>query len=223
MAQENEFKAILYRIKHEKGMTMREIAEKLGVTYSYLSDVHTGRAPYNDVLRGKIIKKFGVHIANNEPTPQHVYGGGDDEQAMDVPTEKMITLPLIPLDAVAGFPLFDNAGITISDCEQYSVPEFSVRGAEFLVRVSGSSMTPRFANGDLLACKKVAQATFFQWGMVYVIDTQQGMLVKRLYECPNDDDMVICHSENTIEYPDFKLPKSEIRSVSIVIGYISVQ
>lgn len=223
MAEQTEFRDVLSRIKRIYGKTLRTIADDLGMNYSYLSDISTGKAPFTDATRQKVISKYGRHVIfPDEPTPQHYYGGGDDEQT-NVPTEKMITLPLIPLDAVAGFPLFDNAGITISDCEQYSVPEFSVRGAEFLVRVSGSSMTPRFANGDLLACKKVAQVTFFQWGMVYVIDTQQGMLVKRLYECPNDDDMVVCHSENTTEFPDFKLPKSEIRSVSIVIGHISVQ
>ena len=220
MANKNEFREILSRIKQNYGKTMRSIADELGMNYSYLSDISTGKAPFTDATRQKIMSTYGRHVIfPDEPVMPHVYGGGLDGDA----AQRMVSLPLIPLDAVAGFPIIDNNGITLDECEQYSVPEFSVRGAEFLVRVSGSSMNPRFVNGDLLACKKVSQVTFFQWGMVYVIDTQQGILVKRLYECKDDDEMVVCHSENTSEYPDFLLPKNEIRSVSIVIGHISVQ
>ena len=64
-------------------------------------------------------------------------------------------LPLIPLDVLAGNPNLDNPGITADDCERYSVPEFSCRGADFLIRVSGDSMSPRYCNGNIIACKIV--------------------------------------------------------------------
>lgn len=217
MAEKSEFKAIAVRLKHERGITLRDVANTLGMNYSYLSDVSSGRSPFTDDCRAKMIRAFGAEIVNgtpDAPTPVRMYGGEQDCN--------MVTLPLIPIDAVAGFPTIDNDGVTLADCEQYAIPEFTSRGAEFLVRVSGTSMYPRFNHGDLLACKRVQQLTFVQWGMVYVLDTEQGMLVKRLYECPDDRDSVVCHSENTNEYTDFRLPKTEIRSVSIVLGHISV-
>ena len=69
--------------------------------------------------------------------------------------------------------------------EQYSVREFSIRGAEFLIRVEGMSMFPRYTNGDILAVKRLSSVTFFQWGCVYVLDTEQGMLIKRLFKSSN--------------------------------------
>lgn len=219
MEQKNDIKAILFRLKHQRGLSMKQVADELGMNYSYLSDVNSGRSPFTDATRAKFIQVFGKHIVDpdaTEPVRPKVYGGKDGETPM-------VLLPLIPIDCLAGLPSSDNDGISLDDCEQYAVPEFSARGAEFLVRVSGTSMQPRYNSGDLLACRRVTRMTFFQWGMVYVIDTEQGMLVKRLYEYTNDDNMVVCHSENTEEFPDFKLPKSEIRSVSIVVGHISLQ
>ena len=65
--------------------------------------------------------------------------------------ETMKELPLIPFGAVAGFPTSDNAGIALKDCPLYSVPDFVALGADYLVRVIGDSMIPRYNQGDLLA------------------------------------------------------------------------
>lgn len=132
-------------------------------------------------------------------------------------------LPLIPVDAVAGFPSFDTEGISLQDCSLYQIPDFAAKGAQFLIRVSGSSMYPKYSNGDILACRKVETVTFLQWGKVYVLDTCQGALVKRLFANPDDPDSVLCHSDNSDNYPRFSLPKSEIRSLSIVVGVIRVE
>ena len=128
-------------------------------------------------------------------------------------------IPLLPVDAIAGLGKGDIAGIKYEDCSRYYVPEFSERGVEFLIRVSGSSMYPKYANGDILACKKIHEVLFIQWGKVYVIESKtQGPLVKRLFE--HDDEFVQCVSDNKEHYPPFLLPKSDIRSLSIVVGVI---
>lgn len=133
------------------------------------------------------------------------------------------SLPLIPIEAVAGFPGDDETGVKLVDCEQYHVPEFAAKGAQFLIRVSGSSMYPKYSNGDILACRKIDSVTFFQWGKVYVLDTNQGALVKRLFEDEENQNNVVCHSDNHENYPNFKIPKSEIRSLSIVLGVIRLE
>lgn len=131
-------------------------------------------------------------------------------------------LPLIPLDVLAGNPNLDNPGITADDCERYSVPEFTCRGADFLIRVSGDSMSPRYCNGNIIACKIVRNVTFIQWGKPYVIDTEQGILVKLLF--PSEDPAAItCRSVNSALYPDFEIPKAEIRSFSLVVGLIALE
>lgn len=83
-------------------------------------------------------------------------------------------IPLIPLDAVAGFPAESGGGVRLEDCERYVIPEFENKGANFLIRVSGDSMVPLYYSGDLLACRKITDIRFFQWGTVYVLETSQG-------------------------------------------------
>ncbi len=128
-------------------------------------------------------------------------------------------IPLIPLDAVAGFPATDNEGVYMEDCDRYSIPEFEAKGANFLIRVSGDSMNPLYNNGDIIACRKIESILFFQWGSIYVLDTSQGVLVKYIEECESNDDCVLCVSENT-RFKPFRLPKDDIRSLSTIIGLV---
>lgn len=140
----------------------------------------------------------------------------------DSAADKQKALPLIPFEALAGYLSTDNEGVMVEDCEQYVIPEFDRRGAEFIIRVSGSSMYPKYSNGDLLGCKKVNDVLFFQWGKIYVLDTSQGALVKRVYEHENKD-FVMLVSDNKKVYPPFPIPKSDIRSLSIVVGVIRLE
>ena len=140
----------------------------------------------------------------------------------DSAADKQKALPLIPFEALAGYLSTDNEGVMVEDCEQYVIPEFDRRGAEFIIRVSGSSMYPKYSNGDLLGCKKVNDVLFFQWGKIYVLDTSQGALVKRVYEHENKD-FVMLVSDNKDVYPPFPIPKSDIRSLSIVVGGVRLE
>ena len=117
----------------------------------------------------------------------------------------------------------DIEGVSLSSCEQYSIPELNHKRAEYLIRVSGSSMYPKYSNGDLLACKKIRDIMFFQWGKVYVIDSSQGPLIKRVFEDKADSNNIICVSDNKENYPPFTLPKSDIRSLSMVVGVIRIE
>ena len=148
-------------------------------------------------------------------------GSTKDEPRTNQPTTCLAQagIPLIPVDAVAGFNGIDSPTIQIHDCQRYLVPEFQQLNAEFMIRVSGSSMYPKYSSGDILACKKLYSPAFIQWGKIYVIDSAQGAMVKRLFPCDENQDSVICKSDNP-NYPPFELPKTEIRSLSIVLGSI---
>lgn len=129
-------------------------------------------------------------------------------------------IPLIPLDAVAGFPAESGGGVSLEDCERYVIPEFENKGANFLIRVSGDSMVPLYYSGDLLACRKITDIRFFQWGTVYVLETSQGVLVKRVQESVDHADSILCVSENSSVHHPFLLPRDDIRSLSIIVGLV---
>lgn len=128
-------------------------------------------------------------------------------------------LPLIPVHAMAGFGTGDNQ-VMDYDTVKYKVPEFTELNAEFMIRVKGSSMYPKYNSGDLLACKKITMS-FFQWNKVYVLDTEQGALIKRI-KPSKDNDFIQCVSDNE-NYAPFDLPKCEVNALAIVLGVIRLE
>lgn len=128
-------------------------------------------------------------------------------------------IPLIPINAMAGAFTGDQQVLEY-ECERYVVPAF--KGADFLIPVKGVSMHPRFSSGDIVACKRLSmENVFFQWNKVYVIDTDQGPLIKRL-KPGSDKEHVLVVSDNTA-YDPFELAVSSIYNVALVIGVIRLE
>lgn len=128
-------------------------------------------------------------------------------------------IPLIPVSAMAGA-LSGEQTVLEYECDRYVVPVF--RGADFLIPVKGSSMYPKYSSGDIVACKRVNMSgLFFQWGKVYVIDTDQGGLIKRIKR-GSDPDHILIVSDNEA-YEPFELPLSSVHSVAIVLGVIRLE
>ena len=152
---------------------------------------------------------------NNAPTSKHTV-----EIAHQVPHGSSEGIPLIPLDAVAGFPADSGGSVRLENCERYVIPEFENKGANFLIRVSGDSMVPLYYSGDLLACRKITDIRFFQWGTIYVLETSQGVIVKRVQESLDHADSILCVSENSSVHHPFLLPRDDIRSLSIIVGLV---
>ena len=132
---------------------------------------------------------------------------------------KYVGIPLIPTSALAGI-LTGEVSILDCECERYVIPLF--KDAEFLIPVKGSSMIPKYNSGDIVACKKLSLSDiFFQWNKVYVIDTDQGVLVKRVHKSPDPDHIKIV-SENP-KYEPFELHLSRIHAIAIVIGVVRLE
>ena len=128
-------------------------------------------------------------------------------------------IPLLPVDAMAGA-FTGEQQVLEYECERYVVPAF--KGADFLIPVKGVSMHPRFSSGDIVACKRLSMDNvFFQWNKVYVIDTDQGPLIKRL-KPGTDKEHVLVVSDNTA-YDPFELAISSIYHLALVIGVIRLE
>ena len=125
-------------------------------------------------------------------------------------------IPLIPIDAMAGF---GTGAVQVMhyDTSKYIVPEFSELNVDFMIRVKGSSMVPKYNSGDLVACKKlVITDIFFQWNKVYVLDTEQGALIKRVKKGSRDN-YILLISDNQNYDPIFINQNQDI----VVIGKIT--
>lgn len=128
-------------------------------------------------------------------------------------------IPLIPIAAMAGVLSGNSAQVLEQECEHYNIPMF--KGAEFLIRISGDSMQPKYYSGDIVACKRLPLDTFFQWNRVYVVDSEQGVIIKRVRRgC--DDRHIVFVSDNTA-YEPFELPLEKIYSIALVVGVVRAE
>lgn len=128
-------------------------------------------------------------------------------------------IPLIPLSAMAGA-FTSDISVMEYECERYVVPSFE--GADFLIPVKGDSMQPTYLSGDLVACQKISLTDiFFQWNKTYVLDTDQGALIKRVCQ-GSDTDHILLVSDNEC-YPPFELSLSHLHAIALVRGIIRLE
>lgn len=135
------------------------------------------------------------------------------------PSKDGTGIPLIPVEAMAGY-FAGEQTVLLQECDRYVVPAF--RDADFLIYVRGDSMQPRYFSGDMVACKKLSLCDiFFQWGKVYVVDTNQGALIKKVMRGTSDDTITLV-SENT-KYEPFEISRQGIYNIALVMGAIHVE
>lgn len=213
----------------EEGISIRAFEQHIGCSNGVISKCINKGTDISSLWVSKIIETFpkvdpkwlltgeGSMLASSSSSSP---SSTSIPAAHHAPQGSKAGIPLIPLDAIAGFPVDDTAATYLESCERYVIPEFQAKGAEFLIRVSGDSMVPLYYSGDLLACHKLTDIRFFQWGTIYVLETSQGILVKRVQESNEHDDCILCVSENDSVHKPFLLPRDDIRSMSTIIGLV---
>lgn len=195
-----------------KGLKMKEFEELCKLSSGYVTSMRKG---YGQEKLNNVLTVFPE--LNREWL---LYGEGsmlnEDlscTSSLKKKEEKSDTRPRIPYDAAAGTLTETIEGVTEYQCEE--VPVISAfPHYDFTIRVVGRSMEPEYFSGDEVACLKVNEKRFLQWGRVHVLDTTQGVVIKRIYD---NGDCITCRSYNP-EFPDFSIPKEDIRSYNLVVG-----
>lgn len=195
-----------------KGLKMKEFEELCKLSSGYVTSMRKG---YGQEKLNNVLTVFPE--LNREWL---LYGEGsmlnEDlscTSSLKKKEEKSDTRPRIPYDAAAGTLTETIEGVTEYQCEEVPVisafPKY-----DFTIRIVGRSMEPEYFAGDEVACLKVNEKRFLQWGRVHVLDTTQGVVIKRIYD---NGDCITCRSYNP-EFPDFSIPKEDIRSYNLVVG-----
>lgn len=123
-------------------------------------------------------------------------------------------IPMLPIQAMAGA-LTGEVSVMDYECDRYIIPSF--RHADFLVGISGTSMMPSYMPGDIVACRRI-EPSWWQFGRVYVLDTLQGAIIKRIKR-GTDDSRILITSDNS-DYEPYELPVTEVRGAALVVGLI---
>lgn len=198
-----------------------ELASITGVNEANIRNYRNGVMPKADFLE-KIVRNFDINpdwLLTGEGSMLRTDGKMDNTPIAHHTEDPHEGIPLLPVDAMAGA-FTGEQQVLEYECERYVVPAF--KGADFLIPVKGVSMHPRFSSGDIVACKRLSMDNvFFQWNKVYVIDTDQGPLIKRL-KPGSDKEHVLVVSDNQ-SYDPFELAISNIYHLALVIGVIRLE
>lgn len=202
-------------IRQKLGLTQKEMAEKLGVSINTIQNYEKGGvipASKNKILGSllddEMLKTYTKEIENDV--------SGDFEE------EKFYVYKL-PIAAVGGS--LDGWGATESimpwQCERVVSP---VRDVDWAIPVVGDSMAPDYPNGSTVYVKKINPSSFINWGQVFVLDTENGNILKEVQPCEDDDSCIECHSLNPNgKYKPFKVPKLDIRGMYRVVACVSLR
>jgi SOS-response transcriptional repressor LexA len=182
-----------------RGTISKAVKEKKSIGSNILENILTA---YKDLNPNWLISGLGSMIKNSN------YTVGENFPIM------------VSEPASAGYGAGDFSGDNSFSPAYYNIPEIKGR-ADYLIRVKGNSMEPKYFSGDVLACKKVTIQDFFQWNRSYVLDTTQGPLLKRVKKSANEG-CILLVSENK-EFDPFEISLSEVRSLGLIVALIRVE
>lgn len=125
---------------------------------------------------------------------------------------------LLPVSAEGG--RLDNFSTQVlaEDCETVISP---IKGVDFAMTVTGDSMFPEYPSGSRVLVKKINEKAFIDWGRVYVLDTCNGTVIKKIM--PSEyEGKIRCESINP-EYPPFEVCFDDVFGMYRVLMCMSLK
>lgn len=198
-AEKDLFISRLKKACRAKGMTVAYLQATLGKANAYFRNMGYISPRIAPQVK-KIIPDLNIDYVNN--------GIGE----MFVPVKsaqnkgKHSFVPLLPISAHGGT---ISSFVSNKDEGSFELLAVPVENADIAIRVSNESMSPTFANGCIVVAKKIDENEYIEWGQAFILDTKNGIILRRILPAENNEGNVVCSSfSNT--FPDFTVRKSDI-------------
>lgn len=131
---------------------------------------------------------------------------------------KSKVIPLLPISAQGGSLNDFSVSVMAHECEKVVSPIIDV---DFAISISGDSMSPEYPSGCQVLIKKINESAFIEWGKVYVLDTCNGTIIKKLMPSESPD-KVLCVSINPA-YPQFEVAFKYIQGIYRVMMVMAIK
>nr|DAK34349.1 MAG TPA: LexA-like protein [Caudoviricetes sp.] len=193
-----------------KGLSVAEFERLCGLSNGYVRKVKDslGKRGLTDILRkfpelnsDWLLTGEGDMFLSQQSNPIINYTTG---------------VPYYNVDFIGGFDLVLN--------DQTINPEYLIdfklyNEATCWCNVTGHSMEPEIAHGDMIALKKIEDFSFIPFGEVYAIVTTNEMrTIKRIGPATNPENYSLIPTNKSPEYGVQELPKRMIRHIYHVLG-----
>lgn len=207
----------------EKGLTQEQVADIMGVSQGYVTQLLNGKSAFGKTNAKKWGKAFGLSeswLLTGEgdmvktPASEPVY------EVIEKADYKLI--PLINIDSVGG--IHSENELTAS--EQYPIkllPFTEAREGDVAIYQSGNSMSPIIPPGSIMLIRKVEDwREYFGYGNIYVLWLRDGRrITKEVRKYTTDpENYITCVSYNP-DVADEELPRKIIVGVYKVVKYLT--
>ena len=181
-----------------KVRTQGDFARLLGISQNSISAAKNGDERY---LTDNLVERIQAIMEQSSPV-----------------TDTTETVPVLPTEAMAG--TLGDFALAVQDyeCERMVSP---IKGADFAIKIQGDSMSPEYPSGSVCLIKKVNEKAFIEWGKVYVLDTENGAVIKQIRRTDKDN-VVECVSLNPAFQP-FTIECSYIKGWYRILMLISLK
>ena len=210
-----------------KGLNDNQVTVECNLSQGLLGQARTGKSDlgtrsidkilkiYQDINRVWLLTGEGEMLNSTSKPPETTQTAAKSVQQSD---EAVLKIPLVPISALAGSLNDFTLTITHRECESVISP---IKGVDLAISISGDSMEPEYPSGSQVLIKKVNERAFLEWGKVYVLDTCNGTVIKRLM--PTDSpNKVLCESINP-KYPPFEVSLEHVYGVYRVMMVMSLK
>ena len=173
MAVNQEFKNLINRIKYEYSLNQSQIADRLGVKKTYLSDMINGRVPYNETMNKKINDVFPLPPMNKV----HI----QKEDTLEISTSDIEegdysgTL-VYDMDATCG-----TDGRDIYFTQEDIIGSVNLPGINKeskIIRANGDSMEPKVYDGNMVVIREIHNWDDIFYGQMYLILLDEYWMIK---------------------------------------------
>lgn len=199
----------LQKFRKDFKIKQKDLKELFKVSQPYISQIESFEKPLPGNLLEILLNKYGKVIYD------YIVQESPDKNSQN-----------------RGVPYYDidiNATITTGFDNMTEVPDFYVDFKPFndcsaYLPVYGNSMYPEFANGEIIAVKKLNNKEIIQWGEAHLVITDEeanSMKTLKLVLPHDEPDKLILRSVNPLFSGDTIIPKSSIINLYIVKGKIT--
>lgn len=209
-------------MKH-KGLNDNQVTVECKLSQGLLGQARKGKSDLGAKAIDKILNTYQdlskVWLMTGEGDMLSFTSSAKPQQskkAERVTDDEAYKVPLVPISALAGSLNDFSLSVKRDDCETVISP---IKDIDMAIKISGDSMEPEYPSDSQVFIKKVNERAFLEWGRVYVLNTCNGIVIKRLM--PTDDpNTVLCESINP-KYPPFEVNLENVNGVYRVIMCMS--
>ena len=203
-----------------KNIGQKKFAQSVGVSDGYVNAIRVSIQPntihkitiqYPELNTGWLLTGNGEMLNNVEKS-----GISSDGKDSETP----VYVPLLPISAQGG--KLKDFIVSANDVSYERVLS-PIKDVDFAITVVGDSMSPEYPSGSQILIKKINEHAFIDWGKVYVLDTCNGSITKKIL--PTDDknpQKMKCVSINP-EYPSFDVSMDNVLGIYRVLLCMSVK